>query len=253
MKITFLGTGTSQGIPVIGCKCRTCMSRQPHDNRLRASVMVETGGKVIVIDTGPDFRQQMLRAAADQLDAVLFTHGHKDHIAGLDDIRAFNFINRKPTDIYAEEGVINELKREFAYVFAEYKYPGIPQVVLHEISNREFLVEDIPVIPVRALHYNLPVFGYRISDFTYITDANHIEQKEIDKIRGSKVLVINALRKKQHYSHFTLSEALEIIAGASPAKAYITHISHQMGLHEEVSRELPANVELAYDGLVVKV
>lgn len=253
MKITFLGTATSQGIPVIACQCKVCVSSDDRDNRLRSSVLVEESGKVIVIDTGPDFRQQMLREKVTQLDAILYTHEHRDHIAGLDDIRAFNFILQKPVDVYAEERVFRALKREFPYIFAERKYPGIPQINVHIIDNQLLLVDGIQVIPIRALHYRLPVLGFRIGDFTYITDANYISDIEKEKITGTKIFVVCALRKEKHISHYTLSQALNLIGEIKPAKAYLTHISHQLGLHHEVEKELPENVNLAYDGLTVNL
>lgn len=253
MDINFLGTGTSQGVPVIACECRACRSSDPRDKRLRASVLIEYRGLVLVIDAGPDFRQQMLRAGVKKLDAILFTHGHKDHIAGLDDVRAFNFINQKAMDLYAEQTVIRQIEQEFAYVFTEYKYPGIPRVAIHEITNHSFNLDGLPVTPVRVMHFRLPILGFRIGDFTYITDASYIGDEELNKIRGSRVLVLNALRKRQHYSHFTLDEALEIIAKVNPGKAYLTHISHQMGLHAEIGPGLPENVFLAYDELKISL
>ncbi len=249
MKVTFLGTGTSQGIPVIACQCNVCRSNDPKDKRLRTSVLIETAGKTIVIDTGPDFRQQMLRSDVKDLHAILYTHDHKDHIAGLDDVRAFNFVNQKPVDIYLEERVIPAIKREFSYIFAEKKYPGIPQVNLHKIDNFAFQAADHTIIPIRAFHYRLPVFGFRIGDFTYITDANYIPEEEKEKIIGSRYIVINALRKQKHISHFTLKEAVRLINEFGPQRGFITHISHQMGLHNKVQEELPPNIMLAHDGL----
>lgn len=249
MKITLLGTGTSQGIPVITCQCRVCRSDDPRDRRLRTSALVETNGKTIVIDSGPDFRQQMLRAEVRDLSAILLTHEHKDHIAGMDDVRAFNFILGKPMDIYAEKRVMEAVKREYAYVFAEHKYPGIPQMILHPIDESPFEIDGINIIPIRAYHHKLPVFGFRIENCTYITDANYIPEEEIEKIAGSRCLVINALRKRRHPTHYNLDEALKLIEDISPDRAYITHISHQMGLHTEIEKELPANIFLAYDTL----
>jgi len=211
--------------------------------------LIETVNKSIVIDTGPDFRQQMLRADVQELDAVLYTHDHKDHIAGLDDVRAYNFINQKAVDLYLEERVIPAIKREFSYIFAEKKYPGIPQVNLHKIDNFVFEAAEQKIIPIRAFHYRLPVLGFRIGDFTYITDANYIPEEEKEKIIGSRYIVINALRKQKHVSHFTLSEAVKLINEFGPQRGFITHISHQMGLHEEVQKELPPNILLAYDEL----
>jgi phosphoribosyl 1,2-cyclic phosphate phosphodiesterase len=254
MKITILGSGTSQGVPVIACECEVCRSEDPKDKRLRCSVLIETEDQNLVIDTGPDFRQQMLRAKVTDLDAVLFTHEHKDHVAGLDDIRAFNFKNGgKAMSIYATENVQNALKREFAYVFADTKYPGVPEVNLHTIDNLPFDVNGLSIIPIQVMHYKMPVLGFRIGDFTYITDANYISVEEKEKVRGSKVLVLNALRKKQHISHFNLEEALDLIKELGVEKAYLTHISHLMGKHEEVSELLPENVELAYDGLEISL
>ena len=201
MKITFLGTGTSQGVPVIACPCNVCHSPDPRDKRLRASIMIEDKGKVIVIDSGPDFRQQMLRANVKQLDGLVFTHEHKDHIAGMDDIRAFNYVLNKKIDVYASEKVQEKMKREFPYVFEDFKYPGVPEINLHTIYNKEFEVAGIKLLPVEVMHYRIPVFGFRIGDFTYITDANFISETEKKKIRGSKIIVLNALRKEKHVSH----------------------------------------------------
>jgi len=249
LKVTFLGTGTSQGIPVIACRCKVCQSKDPRDTRLRCSILVEVDDLTMAIDSGPDFRQQMLRAGVQQLDAILLTHEHKDHVAGMDDIRAFNFINRKPMDIYAEERVQLAIKREFAYVFADYKYPGIPRINLHSIENKPFLVNGVEIIPIRVYHYRLPIFGFRIKDFTYITDASYISDQEIAKVKGSRYLVVNALRKEKHLTHFNLEEAEKLIRLISPEKAFITHISHQFGLHAELVKELPEGVTMAYDTL----
>ncbi len=253
MKVTFLGTGTSQGVPVIACPCPVCRSDNQKDKRLRTSVFIETGNKKIIIDTGPDFRQQMLRENVKVLDAILYTHDHKDHIAGLDDVRAFNFVNQKPVDVYLEERVIPAIKREFSYIFAENKYPGIPQINLKTIDNFPFEAGGIKVTPIRAFHYRLPVMGFRIGDLTYITDANYLPEEEKEKIIGSRFIVINALRKQKHISHYSLSEAVRLINEFGPRRGYLTHISHQMGLHEEVQKELPPNILLAYDGLSIKM
>jgi phosphoribosyl 1,2-cyclic phosphate phosphodiesterase len=252
LKVTFLGTGTSQGVPVIACPCAVCRSTDPHDKRLRSSVLIEVEGRNIVIDSGPDFRQQMLTSGVQALSAILFTHEHKDHIAGLDDIRAFNYVQQGPVDIYAEKRVQDALKQEYAYIFAEQKYPGVPQVNMHKINDLPFEVEGIPVLPIRAMHMRLPLLGFRIRNFTYITDANYISKEEKQKIKGTDYLVINGLRRKKHISHFTLDEALEVINEVKPKQAFITHISHQMGLHKEVQSELPPNVSLAYDGVVIE-
>jgi phosphoribosyl 1,2-cyclic phosphate phosphodiesterase len=249
LKITFLGTGTSQGVPLIACKCEVCKSTNVKDKRLRSSIMVETSTTTIVIDTGPDFRQQMLREQVEQLDAVVFTHEHKDHIAGLDDVRAFNFINGKHIEVYATSRVQAAIKREFAYIFAEDKYPGIPLINLNEIDLAPFQIKDIKLIPIEVMHYKMPVLGFRIDDFTYITDAKSISEKEKEKMKGSKVLVLNALRREEHISHFTFQEAIDLAKELDVEQAYFTHISHQLGLHDAVSEELPSNIFLAYDGL----
>lgn len=252
MKVTFLGTGTSQGIPVIGCDCEVCTSNDQKDKRLRTSVLVEVQGKKIVIDTGPDFRQQMLRAGTQELHAVLFTHEHKDHIAGLDDVRAFNFKYNRDMPLYASERVQQRLKQEYSYAFAENPYPGSPMLKLNTVANEVFSVEGVEVTPIQVLHGKLPVHGFRMADFTYITDAKTIEPSEKEKIKGSKVLVLNALRRKEHHSHLTLSQALDLAAELQPEQAFFTHFSHLLGKHAEVSRELPDNVYLAYDGLTLE-
>lgn len=251
--VRFLGTGTSQGIPMIACSCEVCRSTDPCDQRLRVSMHIETEGKSFIIDTGPDFRQQILRAGIQRVDAVLYTHEHKDHTAGMDDIRGFNYAQKSSIPLYAQAPVIEQLKREFAYAFAEDKYPGVPEIEVHEIENRPFTIAGVSIIPILVKHYYLDVLGFRFGDFTYITDANFISEEELDKVRGSKVVVINALRKTTHISHFTLDEALEVIEKIKPEKAYITHISHMMGLHAEVEKELPAHVHLAFDGLTLEV
>jgi len=252
-QVRFLGTGTSQGIPMIACSCEVCRSTDPCDQRLRVSMHIETQGKSFIIDTGPDFRQQILRAGIQRVDAVLYTHEHKDHTAGMDDIRGFNYAQKSSIPLYAQAPVIDQLKREFAYAFAEDKYPGVPEIEVHEITNQPFVIGGVSIIPILVKHYFLDVLGFRFGDFTYITDANFIADEELEKVKGSKVLVINALRKTTHISHFTLDEALEVIDKINPEKAYITHISHMMGLHAEVEKELPPHVHLAYDGLTLHV
>lgn len=253
MIVKFLGSGTSQGVPVIACKCDVCTSLDFRNKRLRSSINVEINGLSFVIDSGPDFRQQMLRENITQMDALLFTHEHKDHTAGMDDIRSFNYKDQKAMPIYGRKSVLQQIKQEFSYIFSNASYPGVPQVELHEIENKPFEIEGCSVIPIDVMHHKLPVFGFRIADFTYITDANYIAPEEIEKIKGSKVLVLNALQKEPHISHFTLAEALEIVALVQPEKAYFTHISHKLGTHAEVQKELPENVFLAYDGLVLNL
>lgn len=249
MKISFLGTGTSQGVPVIACDCETCLSSDPRDKRFRTSLLVQTSSTTIVIDTGPDFRQQMLNHNVKKLDAVLFTHEHRDHIAGLDDIRAYNFRQKKAMEVYTEERVLSALKYQYPYIFAEKKYPGAPQVNIHLIDDTEFRIGELTIIPIRVMHYRLPVLGFRIGDMAYITDANYISEGEKEKLFGVKHLIINALRKEKHVSHFTLSEALDLIEEISPKRAYLTHISHLMGRQKQLERELPNHVQAAYDGL----
>ncbi len=253
MKITFLGTGTSQGVPVIGCGCTVCKSADERDKRLRSSVLVEQGDQIVVIDTGPDFRQQMLCAGLKKLNAVLYTHEHRDHISGLDDIRAFNYLQKSPMDVYGEERVMRALNSGFPYVFAEKKYPGIPQVRMHHITNEAFQIGEMDVIPIRMMHYRLPVFGFRLGDFAYLTDGNYIPESEKEKLFGVKYLVVNALRRETHISHFTLSEAVRLIEELSPRMGYLTHISHQMGAYADLEKELPPHIRPAYDGLVLEV
>ncbi len=253
MKITFLGTGTSQGVPVIGCNCKVCQSEKPEDNRLRTSILIEHGDTVISVDTGPDFRQQMLREKVEKINAVLYTHEHRDHIAGMDELRSFNFMTRQAVDLYAEKRVQEALRTSFPYVFTEKKYPGVPQVNLHNIGLNEFYINGIKIIPIRVMHYRLPILGFRIGDFTYITDAKYIPPEEKEKISGSRYIVVNALRKQGHISHLSLSEAKTLVQEFSPQAAWFTHISHQMGLHQDVENELPANMHLAYDGLTISI
>ncbi|NDK55241.1 MBL fold metallo-hydrolase [Pontibacter fetidus] len=253
MKVTLLGTGTSQGVPVIGCNCEVCRSVDYRDNRLRVSVHLQVNGKSFIIDSGPDFRQQALRERIRTLDALLFTHEHKDHTAGLDDIRAYNFSQHKDMPLYGEERVLEQLKREFAYIFSGVQYPGIPRVQLNPITEEPFEIEGVAFTPIRVKHYKLPVLGFRVNDFTYITDANFISEEEMDKVRGSKVIVLGALRKEPHISHFSLQEAIDVLTELKPEKAYLTHISHLMGLHHEVEQQLPAFIRLGYDGLQIEL
>jgi phosphoribosyl 1,2-cyclic phosphate phosphodiesterase len=251
LTITFLGTGTSQGVPVIGCTCEVCKSLDFPDKRLRTSIHLEVNGKSFVIDSGPDFRQQVLRERINKLDALLFTHEHKDHTAGLDDIRSYNFHQQKNMPIYGTKKVLDQIKKEFSYAFAEYKYPGVPLIDPVEIENKPFEIEGVRFTPIEVMHFKLPVFGYRINDFTYITDANSISDQEIKKMEGSKVIVLNALQKTEHISHFTFDEAVNLLKKLKPEKAFLTHLSHRMGLHKEVENELPDFIRIAYDGLKV--
>jgi phosphoribosyl 1,2-cyclic phosphate phosphodiesterase len=252
MKITFLGTGTSQGVPVIACKCFVCISTNKKDKRYRSSILINLEGKNIVVDTGPDFRSQMLANDVEQLDAILFTHEHKDHIAGLDDVRPFNFRQGSPIPVYCSVEVDKAIKREYHYIFADQKYPGIPELTLETINNQPFILfEKQEVIPIEVQHYKMKVFGFRINDFTYITDAKTIESDEIKKIYGTKILVVNALRHESHISHFNLQEALNLIDLIKPEKAYLTHISHLFGTQQDIESHLPNNVFVAYDGLEI--
>lgn len=254
MKVTFLGTGTSQGVPMIGCECAVCKSPDPKDKRLRTSIMVSQGGLNVVIDTGPDFRQQMLREDVRQLEAVVFTHEHKDHIAGMDDIRAYNYLQQRDMDIYASPHVQEALKRDYFYVFSNSNYPGIPKAELHTIRNGiSFQLAGMKFTPFEVMHLNLPITAFRINDFTYITDANFISEEAKQIIRGSKVIVLNALRKEKHVSHFTLDEAVALMKEFAPEQGYFVHMSHQIGKHEEVNKELPAFIRLAYDGLKLEI
>jgi phosphoribosyl 1,2-cyclic phosphate phosphodiesterase len=254
MQITFLGTGTSGGIPVLTCNCQVCHSLDFRDKRLRVSVHIEVEGKSFIIDTGPDFRQQALREFITRVDAVLFTHEHKDHTAGLDDIRPYNYLHGiKPLNIYAHQRVLEQLKRDYSYIFSENKYPGLPLINLQNIDNQVFRIENIDFQPIQIMHHKLPILGFRIGDFTYITDANFIADEELEKIKGTKILVLNALQKEPHISHFNLSQAIEVAQKIGAEKTYFTHISHKLGLHDEVEKSLLPNIHLAYDGLKLVV
>lgn len=249
MKVTFLGTGTSQGVPVIGCTCTVCRSLDYRDKRLRTSVLIEVGGQCLIIDTGPDFRQQMLREQVNRIDAVLFTHAHRDHTAGLDDVRAYNFMHEMDMPVYATTDVLDQLRREYAYAFTGEYYPGIPRLDLRTIDTQPFNVNGIDITPLPVMHLRLPVLGFRIGSFSYITDANYIPPETIAKLKGTDILVLNALQREQHISHFNLDEALQMVETIGARKTYFTHVSHRMGLHAEVEKELPDHVSLAFDGL----
>jgi len=253
MKITFLGTGTSQGIPVIGSQHPVCLSPNFKDKRLRVSVLVEWDDYAYVVDCGPDFRQQMLRVNCHKIDGILFTHEHSDHVAGLDDIRPFYF-RQGDVQIYAHKRVIASLTKRFDYIFTtEDKYPGVPTLSINVIENKPFMLHNLKVIPVNGMHHQLQVFGFRFKDFAYLTDMKSMEAVEIQKIKDIKVLVINALRIEPHISHFNLEEALQFIDQVNPAVAYITHISHLLGFHEDVEKKLPKHVFLAYDNLQITI
>lgn len=253
MRLTFLGTGTSGGVPMIACTCPVCQSTDSKDKRLRSSVMIEAEGKTLVIDSGPDFRQQMLRENVMRVDGIIYTHPHKDHTGGLDDIRGYNYVLKRDMPLYLDAFTEQEIRDQYSYIFNPNPYPGIPRVQLHRIDgDTPFVAEGIPVIPIKAMHHLMPVLGFRFGDITYITDANYIAPEEIDKIRGTRILVLNALRHEQHISHFTLQQAIELIQEIKPERAYLTHISHQLGKYEDVSKELPEGIFLAYDGLKVE-
>lgn len=252
LKLTFLGTGTSTGVPVIACNCDVCQSLDVRDKRFRTSALISGGDSNIVIDCGPDFRMQMLKNKIDNIDAVLFTHAHRDHIAGLDDIRAFNYILNKTIDVYGSLETLNSVREQFPYIFSPGRYFGAPQLTLHAIDESPFRIGSFDFIPIQVMHHEMKVFGFRIQDLTYITDANHIADDQLEKLKGSKVIVLNALRNSRHVSHYSLSEALEIIAFLGPERAYLTHISHFLGKYEIVESKLPPGVHLAYDGLQIE-
>lgn len=251
LKVTFLGTGTSIGVPVITCDCPVCVSTDQRDKRMRTSVMLEINGLTFVIDCGPDFRHQMLRQQVMNLDGVIFTHEHRDHIAGLDDVRAFNYVLNKKIDIYGTPRVMEAIRIEFPYIFSESRYFGAPQLTVHSIDDQPFTIMGIEFIPIMVMHEKLPVTGFRIGNFTYITDASYISEAELEKIKGSRVIVLNALRNSKHVSHFSVGEAVDILKKLKPEAAFLTHLSHFVGLHEEVNKKLPDFIQLAYDGLEV--
>ena len=253
MKITFLGTGTSQGVPVIGCSCEVCTSLDFRDKRLRSSIQIEISQRSFVVDTGPDFRQQMLRERVRRIDAILFTHAHRDHTAGLDDVRAYNFMQQMDMPVYGRQEVLDQLKIEYAYAFNKESYPGIPRLLLNVIDSKPFSIDGVDIIPLEVLHLKMSVLGFRFGNFSYITDANFIPDETIEKLKGTEILVLNALQRNPHISHFNLEEALAMVDRIKPAKTYFTHISHNLGLHADVSKELPPDVMLSYDGLQLEV
>jgi phosphoribosyl 1,2-cyclic phosphate phosphodiesterase len=254
MKITILGSGTSQGVPMIACDCHVCKSEDIRDKRLRSSIMISQNGENHVIDSGPDFRQQMLKHEVKTLSSILFTHEHKDHVAGLDDVRGFNYKESKNMEVFCTNRVEEALKREFHYIFSENKYPGVPRLNINNISINNFILPGgIEVQPIQIMHYMMPVLGFRFGDFTYITDAKTISEVEIEKVKGTKTLIVNALHQKEHVSHFNLEEALDFIKEVNPEKTYLTHISHTFGTFNEIQKMLPPNVFVAYDGLVIDV
>ena len=253
MKITFLGTGTSQGVPVIGCHCEVCQSLDFRNKRLRTAVHMQINGKSLVIDTGPDFRQQMLREHIKRVDAILFTHAHRDHTAGLDDVRAYNFMQGMDMPVYGTKATLDQLKMEYSYAFAKESYPGIPRLALHEITEEPFSIDELAITPLPVRHLNMPVLGFRIANFSYITDANFIYDATLEKLKGTEVLVLNALQRERHISHFNLNEALSMVEKIRPRKTFFTHISHRLGLHGIVEKELPSGITLAYDGLQLEL
>lgn len=255
LTVTILGSGTSQGVPVIACNCPVCLSSDSKDNRLRSSILFNFEDNNYVIDSGPDFRQQMLREKVQSLEAIIYTHEHKDHIAGMDDVRAFNFKQKKDMEIYCNHDVEKALNREFHYVFSANTYPGIPKVNINPISkDKPFsLTPKLKITPIEVMHYKMPVLGYRIGDFSYITDAKTVSDQEREKLKGTKVLIVNALRREEHISHFNLNQALEFIKDINPDRAYLTHISHLFGTHKDIENELPANVYVAFDGMRIEL
>lgn len=252
MELIFLGTGTSQGVPVIACPCPICCSKNPKDQRLRTSVLIRDENQTIVIDSGPDFRQQLLREDIQSMDAVLFTHEHKDHIAGLDDIRAFNYRYDKAMKVYCTDQVESALRREFNYVFENQHYPGVPKIDLHRITEDNFKIGHWTLTPLPVMHLKLPVLGFRLGPLSYVTDANFMSETTKEKIKGSQILILNALRNEKHPSHYTLSEAIDLAQELEVPQVYFTHISHQLGLHDQVQSSLPQHMQLAYDGLTLQ-
>ena len=251
-KLTFLGTGTSQGVPMIGCGCEVCKSLDHRDKRLRSSVLVEYDGLTILVDAGPDFRQQMLAAGVSHLDAILLTHNHKDHTGGLDDIRAFNYLEKQATQIYCEKYVEDALRMEYSYAFAEHKYPGAPEWNVHNIDEKPFSINSVEIIPIRGKHYKLPVLGFRFGDIAYCTDMNHIDEGEFAKLEGLEHFVINCVRRGRHISHYSLEEALDVAERVGAKHSWLTHLSHQLPCHSELAAELPEGVCPAYDGLTIE-
>lgn len=251
MKVTFLGTGTSQGVPVIACTCPVCLSLDYRDKRLRTSIHLEVDDLSLVIDTGPDFRQQMLRESVKRVDAILFTHAHRDHTAGLDDVRAYNFLQNTDMPIYGEPFVMHQIRTDFSYIFGPETYPGLPRIQTYALNHEPFTIGTTTITPLPVLHLKLPVLGFRIHNFSYITDANFIPDDTYERLKGTEVLVINALQREKHISHFNLEEALAVAKKVNAPRTYFTHISHKLGLHAAVDKELPATVLLAHDGLTL--